>query len=180
MGKHSYYIRKNDSADVPEVITLQKMQADYRAVYPEQKIWLRSFRDVEKLNLYAFYQLRGFELITISGDDPRKRRDEYRKMVIERMRAYRRKQRAENLERYRKYGRDYAKRRREKNKTLFKKITASPETLAEKFVIKKCNQFGGSSYKAILLVDENGNYRDFYSREKALAATVEKLNECES
>jgi hypothetical protein len=175
MGKHSYYIRKNDSADVPEVITLQKMQADYRAVYPEQKIWLRSFRDVEKLNLYAFYQLRGFELITISGDDPRKRRDEYRKMVIERMRAYRRKQRAENLERYRKYGRDYAKRRREKNKTLFKKITSSPEVLAEEFVEMMYDRVAGDYRYYSMLTGEFYN-----SREEAIVATVEKLKECES
>ena len=96
MSKHSYYIRRNDSTDVPEVITLQKMQADYRTVYPARKIWLRSFRDVEKLNLYAFYHSRGFELITISGDDPQEHKRERRKLLIEKMRAYRRKQRAEN------------------------------------------------------------------------------------
>jgi hypothetical protein len=67
--------------------------------------------------------------------------------------------------------------------TIFDRITASEEVLAEKFVIKQRNSFGGSSYKAILLVDENGNYRDFYSRKKAIAATVARLNEvakCES
>ena len=61
--------------------------------------------------------------------------------------------------------------------TIFDTITASPETLAEKFVIKECNRYGGYSYKAILLVDENGNCRDFYSREKAIAATVARLKE---
>ena len=63
------------------------------------------------------------------------------------------------------------------DETLFETITTSPEVLAEKFVIKQINQFGGSSYKAILLVDEYDNYRDFYSREQAIAATAEKLKE---
>ena len=61
--------------------------------------------------------------------------------------------------------------------TVFSQITQSPAVLAEKFVIKECNRYGGSSYRAILLIDENGNYRDFYSREEALAATVEYLNQ---
>ena len=54
-------------------------------------------------------------------------------------------------------------------------ITSSLDALAEKFVIKECNRYGGCSYKAILLVDENGNCRDFYSREKAVAATLAEL-----
>lgn len=172
--KHSYYIRKNDSADVPEVITLQKMQADYRAAHPEQKIWLRSFRDVEKLNLYAFYQSKGFELITISGDDPQKRRDEYRKLFIKKMRAYRRKQRAENLERYRKYGRDYAKRRREKNKTLFKKITQSPEVLAPNFIYHIDYGEAGGGYVSTIVKGL------WHTESEAIAAIVKKLNEFES
>lgn len=61
--------------------------------------------------------------------------------------------------------------------SFFDHITVSMDVLAEKFVIKECNRYGGSSYKAILLIDENGNYRDFYSREKAIAATVERLKE---
>ena len=64
-----------------------------------------------------------------------------------------------------------------KNQTVFQQITASPEVLAEQFVIKQCNHFGGASYKAILLKDKYGNYRDFYSRDKAKAATVEYLKQ---
>lgn len=56
--------------------------------------------------------------------------------------------------------------------TLFDDITVSPEVLAEKFVIKEYNHFGGSSYISILLKGE-----DFYSYERAVAATVAKLKE---
>lgn len=62
-------------------------------------------------------------------------------------------------------------------KTLFDRITESPETLAKEFVIKRVNRFGGSSYQAILLKDRYGNYEDFYSYEKAIDATVARLKE---
>ncbi len=67
------------------------------------------------------------------------------------------------------------------NMTVFEKITASPEVLAEKFIFKQWNAFDAKwGWFSLLLMD--GYTIDspwFESYEEAIAATVTKLKEVE-
>lgn len=54
--------------------------------------------------------------------------------------------------------------------TVFQKITASPEVLAEKFIYVQYTHYGTKYYMSTIVDGE------WYNKEEAFAATVAKLN----